>query len=133
MKVDLTPVFQAIIALLAAILTYKVIPYFKSKMSKQQFDNLVAAANVAVFAAEQIFAHGDNEKKLDYAIQYLSNAGFKLDKDVLRTAVEKAVYDLKEDQKYSGSYFVQNASDYNYSLDEEDEEGDLPFPLPTDK
>ena len=101
MNIDLTPIFQAFIALLAAIITYKVIPYIKSKVSKQQYENLTAAAKVVVFAAEQMYKSGENDKKLDYAVESLTNAGFSLNADAIRAAVEKAVYELKEDQKYT--------------------------------
>ena len=54
--IDLTPIFQAVIALLAALITYKLIPWIKSRTTKQQQENLYAAARIAVYAAEQLFA-----------------------------------------------------------------------------
>ena len=50
-NVDLTPIFQAVIALLAALVTYKLIPWIKSKTDKNKQDNIAAAAKIAVYAA----------------------------------------------------------------------------------
>lgn len=89
--IDLTPIFQAIIALLAALVTTKLIPWIKSKTSYQQQQNLAAAARIAVYAAEQLYGSGNGETKLEYAIKALEGIGYHLDKAVLRLAIENAV------------------------------------------
>lgn len=95
MKIDLTPIFQAIITLLAALVTYKLIPWIKSKTTDQQQKNLSAAARIAVYAAEQIFNHGDNGIKYDYVKEQLARAGFALDPEELKRTIESAVHELK--------------------------------------
>lgn len=97
MNINLTPIFQALIALLAALITYKVIPWIKSKTTQSQRADLVAAAKIAVYAAEQIYGRDKeaNDKKLEYAIDRLRDAGFDLDGLALREAIEAAVYDIK--------------------------------------
>jgi len=104
MNFDLTPIFQGIIALLAALITYKLIPWIKSKATEQQYENLKTAAKIAVYAAEQMFPYGDNNEKLEYAVHQLSDAGFSVDFDALRTAVEQAVYEMKGEQKYERAF-----------------------------
>lgn len=94
MNIDLTPIVQAIIALLAALVTHKLIPWINSKTTEKQRENLEAAARTAVFAAEQIYGAGGGEKKLEYAIDKLRESGFDLDKDALRAAIEAAVYGM---------------------------------------
>ena len=97
MNIDLTPIFQAVIALLAALVTYKLIPWIRSKTTEQQRANLEAAAKVAVYAAQQIYGVGEaaNSEKLNYALNRLKEAGFDLDTHALREAIENAVYDMK--------------------------------------
>ena len=97
MNIDLTPIFQAIIALLAALVTYKLIPWIKSKTTEQQRANLEAAARIAVYAAQQIYGVGKeaNLEKLDYAIKRLREAGFDLDTNALREVIENAVFEMK--------------------------------------
>lgn len=94
MNIDLTPIFQAVIALLAALVTYKLIPWLKSRTTKQQQDNLAAAAKIAVYAAEQLYGANNGEKKLEYARQALLAAGYDVNTDTLRAAIESAVYSL---------------------------------------
>ena len=102
MKIDLTPIFQALIALCAALVTYKLIPWIKAKTTEQQQTNIAAAAKVAVYAAEQIFKVGDNAAKLDYAIGKLEAAGFTADRSALRQAIESAVHEMN----LSGKWFT---------------------------
>ena len=101
MKIDLTPILQAIIALLASLVTYKLLPWIKTKVTETQFANLEAAARVAVYAAEQIFKNDDNRQKLDYAIDQVMKAGFDLDVETIRAAVEQAVYELKAEKQFA--------------------------------
>lgn len=89
--IDLTPIFQAVIALLAALITYKLIPWIKSRTTRQQQENLYAAARIAVYAAEQLFGAGHGEEKLDYAIAALKRAGYDIDKQLVRETIEEIV------------------------------------------
>ena len=98
--IDLTPIFQAVIALLAALITYKLIPWIKARTTDQQQDNLYAAARIAVFAAEQLYGAGQGEEKLDYALAALKRAGFNLDKELVRESIEKVVSEMNMAKTY---------------------------------
>lgn len=89
--IDLTPIFQAVIMLLAALITYKLIPWIKARTTNEQQQNIQAVAKIAVFAAEQIFGAGKGEEKLDYALGVLRRAGFDIDTTLAREAIEHAV------------------------------------------
>ena len=93
-NIDLTPIFQAVIAMLAALVTYKLIPWIKSKTDKNQQDNIAAAAKIAVYAAEQLYGANHGDEKLDYARRVLQAAGYDMNTDTLRAAIESAVYSL---------------------------------------
>ena len=92
--IDLTPVFQAIIALLAALVTYRLIPWIQSKTTKNQQEALITAARIAVLAAEQVFGSGRGKEKFNYALAALKAAGFNIDGSIAIAAIEKAVRDL---------------------------------------
>ncbi len=92
--IDLTPIFQAIILLIAALITYKLIPWIKARTTSQQQANLAAAAKIAVYAAEQLFGSDAGQQKLDYAKNVLMAAGYDIDTEILRAAIEHAVYNL---------------------------------------
>ena len=96
MTIDLTPIFQALIALLAALITTRLIPWIKARTSAAQQANLAALAKIAVYAAEQIYGAGEGDKKLNYARQVLLSAGYDINTDILRAAIESAVHDIPE-------------------------------------
>ena len=54
MSIDLTAILQALIGLLAALITYRLIPWLKEHTTAKQRMNLCAAANIAVFAAVRV-------------------------------------------------------------------------------
>ena len=87
MNIDLTPIFQAVIALLAALVTYKLIPWIKSKTTAEQQALLTATVRTLVYAAEQLYGAGKGTEKLDYVIKELEARGFTAD----RAAIEAAV------------------------------------------
>ena len=87
MNIDLTPIFQAIIALLAALVTYKLVPWIKARTTESQQALLNATVRTLVYAAEQLYGAGKGTEKLDYVIKELEARGFTAD----RAAIEAAV------------------------------------------
>lgn len=88
--IDLTPVLQALIALLASWITIRVIPWLKAKTSKQQQDYLLSTTRVLVYAAEQLFRAGNGAVKLEYVEDELERRGLKVD----AAAIEAAVHEM---------------------------------------
>lgn len=89
MNIDLTPILEAIIALLGAIVTYKVIPWIKAKTTNEQMVMLKATIKTLVFAAEQIYGAGNGESKLDYVVEQLEEKGFTADRAEIEAAVKE--------------------------------------------
>ena len=118
--IDLTPILQAVIMLLAALVTHRLIPWIRTKVTNQQFANLEAFARTAVYAAEQMFSSGENSKKLSYAVDQIVKAGFDLNVETIRAAVEQAVYDLKVEKTYTDA---TRKTDKSACTDEEDDTG----------
>ena len=87
MNIDLTPIFQAVIALLAALVTYKLVPWIKSRTTESQQALLSATVKTLVYAAEQLYGAGKGEEKLDYVIAGLEKRGFTADRDAIEAAV----------------------------------------------
>ena len=96
--INLTPILLAIIDLLAALITYKLVPLIKAKTDEKQRALLEAAIQTAVFAAEQLYGAGKGAEKLDYAVAWLHERGY----DISRADIEAAVYNYingpKEDK-----------------------------------
>lgn len=91
--IDLTPIFQAVLALLAALITYKLIPWIKAKTTAEQRSLLMAVTSTLVFAAEQLYGAGNGEAKMDYVLRQLEERGFTAD----RAAIEAVVKDYTEE------------------------------------
>lgn len=88
MNINLTPILEALIGLLAALITYKLIPWIKARTTESQQNQLQAAIRIAIFAAEQIYGAGNGDQKFDYAITWLHENGFDVDK----ARIEAEVY-----------------------------------------
>ena len=87
--IDLTPILEALISLLAVLVTCKLIPWIKSKTDVNQQIALSTAAKIAVYAAEQIYGAGKGEEKLDYVISRLEEKGYTVDMDAIEAAVRE--------------------------------------------
>lgn len=93
---NITPIVEAVFALIAAIITALVIPYIRSKTTMQQQAEINAWVKIAVNAAEQIYnGSGRGAEKKAYVLAFLMEHGMTLDEDKLDAMIEAAVYDLK--------------------------------------
>ena len=90
MNINLTPIIQAIIALLATLITCKLIPWIQSRTTEKQRDNLRALIRVLVYAAEQVYGAGKGAVKLDYVCEQLRERGFEVDMCEIEAAVYSA-------------------------------------------
>lgn len=93
--IDFTPVLQAIVGLCAAIITTFVVPYIKSKTTKEQQTQINEWVRIAVAAAEQVYeGPGKGDQKKAYVLTWLANHGIAIDEDRLDAMIEAAVYEL---------------------------------------
>lgn len=99
--IDLTTILEATIALAVAIITAFVIPWFKSKTTAQEREEMLAWVDIAVASAQQLFSNMDGEARLNYALMLLESKGYKVDDFVLNSALEAAV--LKLHQQLEGA------------------------------
>lgn len=90
MTIDLTPVLQAVIGLLAALITYRLVPWIKARTTNEQQALMQATIRTLVFAAEQIYGAGGGAEKMQYVQDQLKARGF----DVDLAAIEAAVREL---------------------------------------
>ena len=96
---DLTPIVNAVIALIAAIITTFLIPWIKSKIDAAKLAQIVEWVGIAVRAAEQIYNEsGMGEKKKQYVLDFLADKGFTLDPSSINAMIEAAVKNLNIEQ-----------------------------------
>lgn len=99
MNTDITPIVEAVIALVSAVITVFLIPYLKTKLTEAQRKRIKEYIDTAVMAAEKLFPSVDGEKlgeeKLQYVAEYLKSKGIEFDVedvyDDIRIMIESAV------------------------------------------
>ena len=95
--IDLTPIFNLIIAVAAAFVAAYAIPWIKARTQHEDRTELLAWVSIAVAAAEQLFAgKGRGAEKLEYALNFLRSRGFDVDLHSLTALVEATVLDLNQ-------------------------------------
>lgn len=94
--VDLTPLLQALLALLAALVTGKLIPWINSRTTERQQANLTVLANTFVYAAEQVFGANKGAEKLAYVRAGLQAKGYDVDDKAVLAAIEAAVKQMQD-------------------------------------
>ena len=75
--------------LLASWITLRLIPWLKSKTTRQQQEYLLATTRVLVYAAEQLYGAGKGSVKLSYVEDELERRGLKADASALEAAVRE--------------------------------------------
>ena len=92
--IDLTPIINALILIVAALISAYLIPWIKSKKTAQEIANLEKWADIAAAAAQQLFYQLDGESRLAHALGVMKEAGFDVDTIEVRNALEAAVLKL---------------------------------------
>lgn len=92
MNIDLTTIINAVIALLAAVVTYRIIPWLKARTTNEQQIYIRALVKAGVFAAEQIYnAEGMGHQKMEYVKQWLQSHGLDIDVAEIEAAVSEYI------------------------------------------
>lgn len=93
---NITPIVEAVITLICAVITAVIIPYIRSRTTAQQRDEINTWVKIAVSAAEQVYTgSGRGLEKKAYVIKWLNEHGITVDTEKLDAIIEAAVYDLK--------------------------------------
>ena len=96
MKFDLTQVAIAVIGLISIIITTVIVPYCKSKTTREQRENIKFWAQLGVEAAEKIYNEsGMGAKKKAFVEKFLADHGIILDTDQLDVMIESAVLEMQ--------------------------------------
>ena len=80
---------------LAALVTYRLIPWIKSRTTAEQQTMLAATVRTLVCAAEQLYGVGKGTEKLDYVIKQMEARGYTADRDAIEAAVSQIVHPVE--------------------------------------
>lgn len=98
---NLTPVIEAVIALIAALISAFVIPWIKRNTTAQDRDDFLRWVEIAVAAAEQLFVSTQGKEKKKYVIAFLEEKGYTWSESELNAAIEGAVLKLHRELEAS--------------------------------
>lgn len=105
-NIDLTPIFQALIVLVAALITRYVVPWIKARTTIEQRREIRDVVSILVFAAEKLYAgSGRGEEKLAWVQEHLKAHGYELDTDELTELVNAEIAKLES----STPLLIENA------------------------
>jgi predicted nuclease of restriction endonuclease-like (RecB) superfamily len=95
--IDLTPLFNALVAVSMAAITAYIIPWIKSRTTAEQQETANTWVKIAVQAAEQLYkGSGKGAIKKQYVLDYLESKGFTLDATSIDNMIEAAVLELNK-------------------------------------
>lgn len=95
--IDLTPISEAIILLIIALITTFLIPFIKEKVDANKLAKIKDWVKIAVQAAEQIYiGTGLGEKKKEHVLNFLKEKGYTIDPDKIDNLIESAVFELNK-------------------------------------
>lgn len=95
--IDLTPIIEAVIALLAAVITAYAVPWLKAKLGEKKFNEMKNWVVIAVEAAEQIYdGVGRGEEKKAHVLAFLKSKGYTIDAAEIDNLIESAVLELNK-------------------------------------
>lgn len=89
---------ELIIKILAILVMAFVLPWIKAKIGDENLRKIVAAIEVAVKAAEQIFSEpGSGAMKKQWVLDFI-NSKFKINEDDAERLMEAFVYEMNKDK-----------------------------------
>lgn len=98
-NIDITQIVVAIIGLLSALITYRLVPWIKANTNTKQQAFIKAAVQTAVFAAEQIYGAGAGPDKFKYVQDWLMARGIEFDKADIEAAVYEFMHNTGIEEK----------------------------------
>ena len=91
---DLTPIINALITLIAAIITAFVIPWIKRNTTQKDREEMLKWVEIAVAAAQQLYHQLSGKERKEYVLAFLAEKGYSVDDAALDNAIEAAVLKL---------------------------------------
>lgn len=100
---DITNIFELVILLLSALVATFVIPLLKQKFGQEKLNKVMTYVEIAVHAADQLFATDEGKAKKEYVVNYLTEMlkkqGLTVDMETLENMIEAEVLKLHQQLK----------------------------------
>lgn len=103
MKIDLTPLLQAILGVVSALITAYLIPWIKSHTDANKRNFVLSLVETAVLWVEQVYWEETGEEKFRLAKERVENElaehNIKVDADTLTAMIEEEVLKIHNELK----------------------------------
>lgn len=96
--IDITPLLEAVVKLLAAVIALYLIPWLRTKYSAEQLRKAQDVVHIAVYAAEKLYGAGHGADKLEYAEEILAAHGVKLDAVRLAAMIDAEIKAMEQSE-----------------------------------
>lgn len=117
-EINLTPLVEAVIALLAALVSMYLIPWLNAKFGAEQLAKARVWVEIGVYAAEKAYGAGNGDSKLKYVEELLKQKGVRLDTAALKAMVDSEIKKM-EQQANGGVTIIEEIGEAYYEEDEE--------------
>ncbi len=97
--INVTPIVEGILALLALIVSTYLIPWLKERLTNEQIEKVYALVDIGVYAAEKLYGAGHGDDKLAYVKGFLESRGMELDTTQLKVFVDSAIKRMEQGEK----------------------------------
>lgn len=98
-NIDLTPIIEAAITIIAALVARYLVPWLKEKWTGVKYDNYMEVVKTLVTAAEGIFTGvGRGQEKLEWVKKQLNEKGYDVDIAAIEALV-KSLYNTTEEEE----------------------------------
>ena len=95
--IDVTPLANALIMVLAVLITVYLIPWIKSQTTEKQRKEVEAWVNIACAAAEQLYHTDTIQDRKQYVMDFLAKKNLKINPDELDKMIEAAVLEINKE------------------------------------
>lgn len=99
--IDMTPILNALVALIAALISAVAVPWLRSRLDAEKMAEFLRWVEIGVAAAEQLYAVTEGERKKLYVVKYLKEKGYTADVEDIENAIEAAVLKLHRELGYA--------------------------------
>lgn len=100
MSIDFTPLAEAVILIICAIVSAYIIPWIKGRTNADQQANIAYWVEIAVYAAEKFYGSGEGKKKFEYATDFLKSKGIELDVQTLCMLIDAEIKKMEQFELY---------------------------------
>ena len=94
--IDFTPLFEALISLVATAITVFLVPWLVTRYGNEKLEKARAWVRIAVYAAEKLYGAGNGDQKLAYAEEVLAKHKIKLDTATLKALVNSEIKKMEQ-------------------------------------